>query len=134
MVPLQLWIIYVGHYFGEISPFLRFYEKFFLLKFELSKFQLFSSLVIPQILTFESNSSVLREGKSAWLNLELRGNTMYEVQWFHSGYLISNSTRRYKLTSFETQTNTSLHTLQINDVLKRDEGILKMWNASKFFL
>ncbi|XP_052697868.1 adhesion G protein-coupled receptor B1-like isoform X2 [Crassostrea angulata] len=82
--------------------------------------------VIPQILTFESNSSVLREGKSAWLNLDLRGNTMYEVQWFHSGYLISNSTRRYKLTSFETQTNTSLHTLQINDVLKRDEGEWKI--------
>uniref|UniRef100_A0A8W8I3F3 G-protein coupled receptor 133 n=1 Tax=Magallana gigas TaxID=29159 RepID=A0A8W8I3F3_MAGGI len=82
--------------------------------------------VIPQILNFESNSSVLREGKSAWFNLELRGNTTYEVQWFHSGYLISNSTRRYKLTSFETQTNTSLHTLQINDVLKRDEGEWKI--------
>lgn len=83
-----------------------------------------SFLVILQILNFESSSSVLREGKSAWFSLQLKSNTMYEVQWFHSGYLISNSSRRYKLTSLETGNNMSLHTLHINDVLQRDKGML----------
>ncbi|XP_065942667.1 uncharacterized protein [Magallana gigas] len=82
--------------------------------------------IILQILNFESSSSVLREGKSGWLTLQLKSNTMYEVQWFHSGYLISNSSRRYKLTSLETENNTSLHTLHINDVLQRDKGEWKI--------
>nr|XP_034326973.1 uncharacterized protein LOC105329357 isoform X6 [Crassostrea gigas] len=82
--------------------------------------------IILQILNFESSSSVLREGKSAWFSLQLKSNTMYEVQWFHSGYLISNSSRRYKLTSLHTGNNMSLHTLHINDVLQRDKGEWKI--------
>lgn len=83
---------------------------------------MFYSLDILQVLNFESSSSVLHEGKSVWFKLELRSKTMYEFQWFHTGYLIANPSRRYKVTSLETENNTSIHTLHIANVLQRDMG------------
>lgn len=83
---------------------------------------MFSALDIPQVLKFESSSSVIHEGKSVWFKLQVRSKTMYEVLWFHSGYLIANSSRRYKMTSLETENNTALHTLHIANVVQRDMG------------
>nr|XP_034314353.1 adhesion G protein-coupled receptor E1 isoform X4 [Crassostrea gigas] len=81
---------------------------------------------ILQVLNFESSSSVLHEGKSVWFKLELRSKTMYEFHWFHTGYLIANPSRRYKVTSLETENNTSIHTLHIANVLQRDMGTWKI--------
>lgn len=90
---------------------------------------MFCSLDILQVLNFESSSSVLHEGKSVRFKLELRSKTMYEVQWFHTGYLIANPSRRYKETSLETENNTSLHTFHIANVLQRDMGNKKYISA-----
>ncbi|XP_052714639.1 adhesion G protein-coupled receptor B1-like [Crassostrea angulata] len=79
-------------------------------------------LDLLQILNFESSSSVVHEGDSVWFKSQIRSKTMYEVQWFHNGYLITNSSRRYKMTSSKTEKNTYLHILLIANVLQRDMG------------
>lgn len=94
---------------------------------------MFFSLDILQVLKFESSSSVLHEGKSVWFNLELRSKTMYDVQWFHTGYLIANPSRRYKVTTLETENNTSIHTLHIANVLQRDMGNKAIYNCASNF-
>lgn len=80
------------------------------------------SLDLLQIINFESSSPVVHEGDSVWFKSKIRSNTMYEVQWFHNGYLITNSSRRYKMTSSKTEKNTYLHILLIANVLHRDKG------------
>lgn len=84
------------------------------------------SLDLLQILNFESSSSVVHEGDSVWFKSQIISKTMYEVQWFHNGYLITNSSRRYKMTSSKTEKNTYLHILLIANVLHRDMGRPKM--------
>lgn len=84
------------------------------------------SLDLLQILNFESSSSVVHEGDSVWFKSQIISKTMYEVQWFHNGYLITNSSRRYKMTSSKTEKNTYLHILLIANVLHRDMGKPKM--------
>lgn len=84
------------------------------------------SLDMLQILNFESSSSVVHERDSVWFKSQIRSKTMYEVQWFHNGYLITNSSRRYKMTSSKTEKNTYLHILLIANVLHRDMGKPKM--------
>lgn len=74
------------------------------------------SLDLLQIINFESSSPVVYEGDSVWFKSQIRSKTMYEVQWFHNGYLITNSSRRYKMTSSKTEKNTYLHILLIANV------------------
>lgn len=75
-----------------------------------------------QILNFEGSNLVLHERNSVWFKLQLRSKTMYEVKWFHNGFVINNPPKRYKITSRRAENNTSLHTLDIGNVLQRDMG------------
>lgn len=79
-------------------------------------------LDVLHILNFESSNLVLHEGKSTRFKLQLKSKTMNEVKWFHNGYVINNPPRRYKITSLRAENNTSLHTLDIENVLQRDMG------------
>lgn len=79
-------------------------------------------LDVLQVLNFECSTFVQHEGKSVWFKLQLRSKTMFEVKWFHNGYVINNPPRRYKITSLKEENNISLHTLDIENVLQRDMG------------
>ncbi|XP_065940924.1 uncharacterized protein [Magallana gigas] len=81
---------------------------------------------VLQILNFEGSNLVLHERNSVWFKLQLRGKTMYEVKWFHNGFVINNPPKRYKITSRRAENNTSLHTLDIGNVLQRDMGAWKI--------
>uniref|UniRef100_A0A8W8NGZ6 Ig-like domain-containing protein n=1 Tax=Magallana gigas TaxID=29159 RepID=A0A8W8NGZ6_MAGGI len=48
------------------------------------------------------------------------------VKWFHNGFVINNPPKRYKITSRRAENNTSLHTLDIGNVLQRDMGAWKI--------
>lgn len=82
----------------------------------------FFFIVILQLLNFESSNLVLHEGKSTLFKFQLRSKTIYDVKWFHNGYVIINPPIRYNITSLKTENNTSLHNLGIANVLQRDIG------------
>lgn len=87
----------------------------------------FTDITIPdvlKILHFKSNSLVLREGNSAWFELLVLNNTMYERKWFHDGNLITSSSTRFVITTFLTKNGTSKNTLHIPNILQRDKGKL----------
>ncbi|XP_061181286.1 latrophilin-like protein LAT-2 isoform X2 [Saccostrea echinata] len=79
-----------------------------------------------EILSFESSGSLLREGKSLRFESEILLDPALNVQWFHNGILINNSSR-YTITSSITNNGTSIHVLQIFNVLLQDEG---EWNVT----
>ncbi|XP_062590265.1 titin-like isoform X9 [Saccostrea cucullata] len=79
-----------------------------------------------EILSFKSSSSVLREGKSLRFESEIAFDPALIVQWFHNGKLINNSSK-YTITSSITSNGTSVHVLQIFNVLLQDEG---EWNIT----
>nr|XP_034316532.1 uncharacterized protein LOC105326226 [Crassostrea gigas] len=84
------------------------------------------SLCVIKILHFKSNSLVLREGSSAWFELLVLNNTMYERKWFHDGNLITSSSTRFVITTFLTENGTSKNTLHIANILQRDKGEWKV--------
>lgn len=102
----------------------------------ISQLNLFSSFSdILQILEFKSNSLVFREGTSAWFDLQIQSNAAYEIRWFHNEDLITSSSTRYRITSFEHENGTSSHSLHVNNVLLRDKGKLKVnLDIQVFFL
>lgn len=69
---------------------------------------------------------VFREGTSAWFDLQIQSNAAYEIRWFHNEDLITSSSTRYRITSFEHENGTSSHSLHVNNVLLRDKGKLKV--------
>eukprot|EP00105_Crassostrea_gigas_P044287 XP_019928435.1 PREDICTED: latrophilin Cirl isoform X2 [Crassostrea gigas] len=89
---------------------------------------------ILQILEFKSSSLVFREGASAWFDLQIQSNAAYQIRWFHNEDLITSSSTRYRITSFEHENGTSSHTLQVNNVLLRDKGDwkIKVINLEKY--
>uniref|UniRef100_A0A8W8JKF0 SRCR domain-containing protein n=1 Tax=Magallana gigas TaxID=29159 RepID=A0A8W8JKF0_MAGGI len=95
---------------------------------------------ILQILEFKSSSLVFREGASAWFDLQIQSNAAYQIRWFHNEDLITSSSTRYRITSFEHENGTSSHTLQkslLNVtqgglILKKDETTISDVSHSNF--
>ncbi|XP_078332604.1 uncharacterized protein LOC111126761 isoform X2 [Crassostrea virginica] len=80
---------------------------------------------ILQVLLFESSKSKVREGNSVKFKVLLVSNAAYEFLWYHSGYLVTNSSTRYEISSLKTE-NGTLHTLFISTALQRDKGEWKI--------
>lgn len=89
----------------------------------LSDFLIFMIIFIDilQVLLFESSKSKVREGNSVKFKVLLVSNAAYEFLWYHSGYLVTNSSTRYEISSLKTE-NGTLHTLFISTALQRDKG------------
>lgn len=81
-----------------------------------------------EVIFFNSSSPVVHEGKDTDFNLLLQSNKSHECLWFHNGYLITNSSSRYRMSSVVNENGTTLHTLHIGNVLQRDQGLLQ-WQA-----
>nr|XP_022287642.1 uncharacterized protein LOC111100229 isoform X1 [Crassostrea virginica]XP_022287725.1 uncharacterized protein LOC111100229 isoform X1 [Crassostrea virginica] len=79
-----------------------------------------------EVIFFNSSSPVVHEGKDTDFNLLLQSNKSHECLWFHNGYLITNSSSRYRMSSVVNENGTTLHTLHIGNVLQRDQGEWKI--------
>ncbi|XP_056013809.1 adhesion G-protein coupled receptor G2-like isoform X2 [Ostrea edulis] len=79
-----------------------------------------------KILSFRSSDSVLREGKSLWIQAVIKGGSVSSVQWFYNGISRSNTSSRLIMGSCTSANGTECHMLNISRVLPRDEG---MWTV-----
>ncbi|XP_078333514.1 uncharacterized protein LOC111100876 isoform X4 [Crassostrea virginica] len=88
---------------------------------------------ILQILNFESNSLVVREGKPLHFEFVLLCNTKYGFEWYHNEDMITSSSTRFQMSSVTTINGTTIHSLYIAKTLQRDKGgwKIKVSNAVK---
>nr|XP_022291075.1 uncharacterized protein LOC111102569 isoform X2 [Crassostrea virginica] len=81
---------------------------------------------VLEVLHFEANNLVVREGTGIDFKLLLLSKSDYEFQWFHKEYEVTDASTRYRLYMSQMENGTSLLTLHIAKSLQRDGGDWKI--------
>ena len=83
---------------------------------------------VLEVLHFEANNLVVREGTGIDFKLLLLSKSDYEFQWFHKEYEVTDASTRYRLYMSQMENGTSLLTLHIAKSLQRDEGVFTKYH------